>query len=151
MSDEELQRLLAEQSILIVASIGPDARPHLTALWYVVRDGRPWIFTYARSQKVRNLERVPQATLLIETGEDYGELRGAMMYVDATIHREPEVVADVAEQLFERYATRGREGGSGLDDETRKAVRSRTAKRVAVEFRPTRIASWDHAKLGGTY
>jgi PPOX class probable F420-dependent enzyme len=151
MSDEELSRLLAEESIIVVATTGRDGRPHLTALWYVVRESEPWIFTYASSQKVRNLERVPQATLLLEAGKDYGELRGAMIYADAVIHRDPDVIGDVAEQLFVRYSNRGREGGSGLDDPTRDAVRTRAAKRVAVQFTPTRIASWDHSKLGGRY
>jgi general stress protein 26 len=33
----------------------------------VPREGEIWIYTYAKSQKVRNLERDPRATLLIET------------------------------------------------------------------------------------
>jgi len=35
-----------------------------------------WIWTYAKSQKVRNLERDPRATVLVETGHEYSELRG---------------------------------------------------------------------------
>jgi len=47
-------------------------------LWalHVPRDGEIWIYTYAKSQKVRNLERDPRATLVLETGHEYGELRG---------------------------------------------------------------------------
>jgi PPOX class probable F420-dependent enzyme len=151
MSEHELERLLAEESIIVVGTTGRDGRPHLTALWYVVRDGEPWIFTYARSQKARNLERVPQATLLVESGSEYGELRGMMLYADAVIHRDLELVREVGEQLLARYADRGRHGAAGLDPATQEAVRSRTTKRVAVRFRPTRAVSWDHAKLGGTY
>ncbi len=151
MSEDELQRFLDEQRVLVVATDGHEGRPHLTALWYVMRDGEPWIFTYANSQKVRNLERSPRATLLLESGVEYAELRGATLYADATIHREPETVAEVAEELFARYEGRGRDGQPGIDDATTDAVRERVAKRVAVHFRPTRIVSWDHAKLGGTY
>ncbi len=151
MSEDELRRFLDEQKILVVATDGPDGRPHLTALWYVIRDGEPWIFTYASSQKVRNLERSPRATLMLETGVEYAEMRGATLYADATIHRDPELVAEVAEELFERYEGRGRDGQPGIDDATSDAVRQRVAKRVAVRFHPTRSVSWDHAKLGGTY
>jgi PPOX class probable F420-dependent enzyme len=151
MTEAELQGFLDEQEVIVVATDGHDGRPHLTALWYVMRDGDPWIFTYASSQKVRNLQRTPQATLLLETGVEYAELRGASLYVDATIHDDPDTVGDVAEELFTRYAARGQDGGPGLDDSTREAVRSRVGKRVAIHFRPTRVISWDHSKLGGTY
>ena len=48
--------------------MGPNGRPHLVPLWYVVDDGpalRGW--TYAKSQKAKNLERDPHATCGIET------------------------------------------------------------------------------------
>src|ERR687893_470954 len=59
MSDEELRAFLAEQMIVSCATTGPNGRPHLIALWYVP-DGtelRGW--TYAKSQKAKNVERDP--------------------------------------------------------------------------------------------
>ena len=53
MSDEEALAFLDEQLIVTCASIGPDGRPHLMPLWYVVRDGTLWAWTYGKSQKVR--------------------------------------------------------------------------------------------------
>jgi PPOX class probable F420-dependent enzyme len=151
MASDELERYLAERTTLVVATTGRDERPHLVALWYVIRAGEPWIFTYAASQKVRNLERVPNATLMVESGTDYEELRGATLYADAKIHRDSELVAQVGEELFLRYANRGRDGRAGLDEATLAAVRSRATKRVAIQFSPTRVVSWDHSKLGGRY
>ena len=58
-----------------------------------------WAWTYAKSQKVRNLERDPRATLQIEDGEQYHELRGVMIEAEATIHRDTEVVAGVGAEL----------------------------------------------------
>ena len=40
------------------------------------RRGRIAFWTYGRSQKIRNLERDPRISLLVEDGEDYFELRG---------------------------------------------------------------------------
>ena len=40
-------------------------------LWYVVRDGELWSWTYAKSQKVRNLERDRRCTLQVEAGDEY--------------------------------------------------------------------------------
>ena len=63
-----------------------DGWPHLMPLWYLVRDGEIWAWTYAKSQKVRNLERDPRATLQVEDGEQYTELRGVMIEAETVIH-----------------------------------------------------------------
>lgn len=155
MSPEECDRLLEEERILVVATLGRDGWPHLMPLWYVVRGSEPWIFTYAKSQKVRNLERDPRATLLVETGDSYDEVRGLMLRARAELHRDLETVAAVGEELFARYE---RAAGKGprkppgtLDESMRQVVRERAAKRVAVQFRVESTASWDHAKLAGGY
>jgi PPOX class probable F420-dependent enzyme len=77
-----------EGSKLTLSTVGPDGGPHVTAMWYVLEDGEPWIFTHGKSQKVRNLERDPRATLLVEQGDNYERLRGAMLVCRAEIHRE---------------------------------------------------------------
>ena len=57
------------------------------AAWFVVRDGEIWCWTYRKSQKVKNIERDPRATLLIETGEEYPELRGIQIEARPTYPR----------------------------------------------------------------
>ena len=116
-------------------------------LWFVPRDGVVWIWTYAKSQKVRNLERDPRATVLLETGHEYGELRGAMIEAEAVIHRDFETVLGFAEELTVRYA----EGISSVEGDARAALEAQAPKRVAISFEPVKVATWDHRKLGGTY
>jgi hypothetical protein len=116
-------------------------------LWYVPREGEIWVYTYAKSQKVRNLERDPRATLLLETGHEYGELRGVMIEAEAEIHRDLDQVFGVAEALTLRYA----EGLERVEGDAREALKGQARKRVGIRFRPVRTASWDHRKLGGTY
>jgi PPOX class probable F420-dependent enzyme len=148
MSDAELQDFLSEQKIVSVATIGPKGRPHLVPLWYVVDgdDLRGW--TYAKSQKAKNLERDPHATLQVEDGVDYAELRGVMFECDVEIERDPEKVADYGMALFGRYGP-GVEGE--VPDEVRQMVLKQAEKRIGLRFVPTRTVSWDHSKLGGTY
>ena len=69
MSDAEVASFLEQQRVVICATNGPHGWPHLMPLWYVVRDGELWAWTYAKSQKVRNLERDREATLQVETGD----------------------------------------------------------------------------------
>jgi hypothetical protein len=104
-------------------------------LWFVVRDGECWGWTYGKSQKVRNLERDPRCTLQVEAGESYGELRGVMIKARAEIVRSG--VAEIGNALSARYGD-----GSPVDERV-------AAKRVALRFRVQCVASFDHRKLVG--
>jgi PPOX class probable F420-dependent enzyme len=142
MTHDELRAFLAEQKVVTVATMGPNGRPHLMPLWYVV-DGdelRGW--TYAKSQKARNIERDPHATLQIEDGVDYAELRGAMFEADVEVERDPDKVAEYGTALFARYAP-------GAD--VHEMIEKQAQKRIGLRFVPTRTVTWDHRKLGGTY
>jgi PPOX class probable F420-dependent enzyme len=144
MADDEVLAFLEEQRTVVCATNGPRGWPHLMPLWYVVRDGELWAWTYAKSQKVRNLERDPRATLQVETGEQYQELRGVMLECETEIHRDTPLVQAFGEELFTRYV-----GGTGAD--WTEMVAAQAPKRVALQFAERRRASWDHGKLGGTY
>ncbi len=147
LSEPERLELLGQERIAVVSSLGPRGWPHSMPMWFVPRAGEIWIWTYAKSQKVRNLERDRRATVLIETGLEYGELRGVMIEAEAEIHRDGETVLGFAEELTLRYA----EGISTVEGDARAALEAQAPKRVAIRFEPVRTASWDHRKLGGTY
>src|SRR3954451_10417300 len=103
MSDEEVLAFLDEERVVTCATQGPRGWPHLMPLWYLVRDGEIWAWTYAKSQKVLNLERDPRATLQVEAGEQYQELRGVMRECDVVLHRDTPAVQAFGEALFVRY------------------------------------------------
>jgi PPOX class probable F420-dependent enzyme len=145
MTSDEIAAFLDEQRVVICATNGVHGWPHLMPLWYLVRGDEIWAWTYAKSQKVTNLERDSRATLQIEDGEQYHELRGVMIEAETMIHRETDDVATFGLELFKRYAP----GSSGADMSD--AVNAQASKRVALQFVPKRTASWDHRKLGGTY
>ena len=140
MSEDELAGFLGSQRTVTCATVGPGGRPHLAALWYLPVDGRVDCWTYAASQKARNLERDPRATLLTEAGATYQELRGASLECDAELVRDPELVLDVGMALAVRY-------GATPGPELRAGLAGQAAKRVGIRFRPTRVSSWDHRKL----
>ena len=147
LSEAEQLELLKSERVVVVSSLGPRGWPHSMPMWYVPRDGRIWVWTYAKSQKVRNLERDPRATLLVETGHEYTELRGAMIEAEAEIHRDLDTVSDFGKQLTVRYS----EGISSVEGDAAAALEAQAAKRVAIHFHPRRTATWDHRKLGGRY
>jgi nitroimidazol reductase NimA-like FMN-containing flavoprotein (pyridoxamine 5'-phosphate oxidase superfamily) len=63
MSEAEVAAFLEAERVITVATVGRDGWPHLMPLWYVLRDGECWAWTYAKSQKVRNLERDARCTV----------------------------------------------------------------------------------------
>jgi PPOX class probable F420-dependent enzyme len=147
LTDTELRELIDDERVVIVSSIGPRGWPHSMPLWYVPREGDVWIWTYAKSQKVKNLERDPRATLLIETGFEYGELRGVQIEAEAELIRDTGRIVDFAKELTVRYS----EGISSVEGDAAVALESQAPKRVAIHFHPRRVATWDHRKLGGVY
>jgi hypothetical protein len=159
MSANEVAAFLAEERTVTCASAGPRGWPHLMPLWYVLREApdggagpRIWAWTYAASQKVRNLERDPRATLQVETGEAYAELRGVMLECEAVIHRELDTVAPLGVAILLRNSVpRGTPAPTEIPPEARAAVEAQAPKRVGLEFVECRRVSWDHRKLGGVY
>ena len=146
LTPEEVSAFLAGQRVLNVASNGRDGWPHVTALWYVMRGTDPWIWTYRKSQKVKNLERDDRATALVESGTEYAELRGVMLMTRAHIEHDTERVLAFGEELFAKY-----QGGGSIDEAGREYLRAQAAKRVAIRFEVVETVSWDHSKLGGVY
>ena len=147
MTPEEVRALLAEERVAVVSTFGPRGWPHSMPMWFVPREDGIWIWTYAKSQKVRNIERDDRATLLIETGREYQELRGVMIEARAELHRDFDTVFGFAEELTLRYA----EGISSIEGDAREALIAQAPKRVAIRFNELRRATWDHSKLSGTY
>lgn len=149
LTDDELRDFLGSQVKVQVATIGPTGAPHLTTLFYAVQDdGRLAFWTYGRSQKIRNLERDPRVSCLVEDGRDYFELRGASLEGTAEIVRDPARIRDVGSRVAARMA--GVAALSELGDLGELAaaeVERQAAKRVAVVVSPDHVATWDHRKI----
>ncbi|HEX4034551.1 MAG TPA: TIGR03618 family F420-dependent PPOX class oxidoreductase [Solirubrobacteraceae bacterium] len=141
MSDAEVGAFLREQRVVAVATNGRDGWPHVMPLWYTVRDEHDvWIWTYAASQKVRNIERDPRATLSLETGERYEELRGVMLRAQAEIERDSDLVKALGTEIYSRYM-------GTLADDVVESIARQAPKRVGIRFAEVGRATWDHRKL----
>jgi nitroimidazol reductase NimA-like FMN-containing flavoprotein (pyridoxamine 5'-phosphate oxidase superfamily) len=156
MSDAEIAAFLTDERTVVCATLGPHGWPHLMPLWYVTRAASRgleiWAWTYAASQKMRNLERDPRATLQVESGEQYHELRGVMLECEVVIHRDLQTVSALGQEIFARYASpRGQAPVTELPADVGAMVDKQAAKRVAFQFVEHRRASWDHRKLGDVY
>jgi PPOX class probable F420-dependent enzyme len=145
LTEQEVQDLLAENIKVQVASNGHDGVPHLSTLFYIVRDGRIAFWTYARSQKIVNLERDPRVSALVEDGTDYFELRGVSITGRAEIIRDYDSIFSIGSEVA--TAMVNAESFEALGDIGREAVEKQAQKRVAVIVHPDKVASWDHRKM----
>ena len=147
MTPEEIQKYLESNKTIIINSNGPGGFPHPMPMWFVLEpDGCVRMTTYRSSQKVKNIQRDPRVSLLAESGTEYSELRGAVLYANAEIIDDLETVIDT---LVEASGM----GGAEPDQlaKMRDAMKDRASKRVVIRIKPDRIVSWDHRKLAGKY
>jgi nitroimidazol reductase NimA-like FMN-containing flavoprotein (pyridoxamine 5'-phosphate oxidase superfamily) len=147
LTREEQSQFLANGKTLYLASNGKDGFPHLIAMWYALDGDAILMTTYRRSQKVKNLERDPRTSILLETGATYDKLKGLFL------RGECEVIDDTETTLGTLGKVGARMSGSSAPPPASalEAMRHQASKRVTLRFRATKIASWDHSKLGGAY
>ena len=142
LTDEELEEFLTANMKVQVATNGPDGRPHLATLFYVMVEGRLFFWTYGKSQKIQNLRRDPRITCLVEDGEDYFELRGATVFGKARLIEDYDQLVDLGGRVARAMAQ-----GQDLGDLGDQIVAQQARKRVGVIVEPEKIASWDHRKM----
>jgi len=148
LSKPERMAFLESQKTIIIVSNSKEGYPHPMPMWFSFDDDETiYCTTFGKSQKVLNYRRDPKASLLVESGTEYAELKGVVYNARAEII---EATDQVVETLV-RINTRGR----SVSEEERRALTGavlKTAeKRVVLKFAPIKIISWDHSKLGGRY
>lgn len=148
LTDEEITDYLKSSRTMILVSNGKDGYPHPMPMWYWVDDeGIVYMTTFRKSQKINNIKRDPRVSLLVESGDAYQELKGLVIYSDAEIIDDIEYTAEI---MFNLSVARG-DAQSGQQEMIHDAMKKTAEKRVVMKFKPNRIVSWDHSKLGGVY
>ncbi|MCV7432788.1 pyridoxamine 5'-phosphate oxidase family protein [Mycolicibacterium bacteremicum] len=141
MADEEIAEFVNRSRTATMATVLPNGRPHLVAMWYAVLDGEIWFETKAKSQKAVNLRRDPTVTVMIEDGHTYDTLRGVSIDGTAEIIDDPDTNLRVGISVWERYT-------GPYTEEMKPFVEQMMNNRVCVRVVPQRTRSWDHRKLG---
>ena len=138
MTAEERDAFLTEERTCRVATISPDG-PHATPLWYVWSGGALWLTSLSRSQRWTDLMADPRIAVVVDAGEEYGELRGVELRgrveVVGEVPRtgEPVPELDAPEQAFaDRYS-----GGTIVRD----------GRHAWLRLVPDKVTSWDFRKI----
>ena len=147
LSPDELDELMHSSWNMRIATIGPGTRINLTPLWFGWAEGK--IFTYCRGQKVVNLRRNPECTILVDRNERFPELQGAMFQGSARVLETPEDEAaepgmdEIRVQMGAKYA--GGHGGPAKPKRNESTARGRNRRWVVLT--PAKTVSWDNFKL----
>ena len=139
MTTAELDDFLAGQRTCRVATVGARG-PHLTPLWYVWDGTALWLTSVVASQRWADLQRDPRVAVLVDTGEDYGELRGAELRGSVEVVGEVPRTGTQDERLAgpERLFARKYAGGDFMDHDGRHAW---------LRLVPDTITRWDFRKI----
>ena len=132
MGDEERRRFMMEGTRTgKVATVRPDASPHVTPNWFVLDGDDVVLMTGSRTTKGRNLRRDPRASLVVDDERP----PFAFVRVDGAA----ELSDDLGEMLPWSIAIAGRYMGPQLAESygRRNAVRGE----LLVRIRPRRIVS----------
>lgn len=144
MSDDEVRAFLDGRHTMNVATMNHDGTIHLVAMWYGFVGDDTAFWTFGKSQKIRNLERNPQITCLVESGDTYEQLQGVEIVGRAELVPDHDGKMAIGRSVFGRYI-------GEWSDEMQPYLEQTGAKRVGVIVRPERVVSWDHRKLEGAY
>ncbi|WP_223773407.1 pyridoxamine 5'-phosphate oxidase family protein [Streptomyces sp. 135] len=142
MTPDELDAFLSTERTCRVATVSADGAPHASTLWFAW-DGRSlWLYSITRSKRWADLRRDQRIAVVIDAGEEYGELRGVELSGTAEFvgesprTGEPCPELDVPERLFARKLF-------GLDE------MPHDGHHAWIRLTPDAIASWDFRKLAG--
>lgn len=149
LSDEQLEELMSSSWNMRIATIGPGSRINLTPMWFGWAGGK--IFTYGRGQKVTNLRRQHECSVLVDRNEKFPELQAASFQGAAIVLEDQ--AAELAEPDLQRARVQmGRKyaGGHGQpaaeDPPPNQATAAGDSNRWIV-FTPDKLVTWDNFKL----
>ena len=136
MSKEEVDAFLdSKPGWMMLTSQGRDGYPHTVPIGYF-RDGdRIFMGCWDNTQKVKNIERNPKVSLVIEDGKTMSDLRGILFRGDASVVREDEERLKIS-----RLAAKKR--GAPEDEWPTTA----SAGAVFIKVDSPRVTSWDYSK-----
>lgn len=144
MSSQAIQEFLRGPHVGVLSTIDRLGFPHSVGIYYSGGLDEMGMWVYGKSQKVRNVERDPRCSVLVEAGEPYADLKGVLLRGEARVERDRSVVYELGRVIYERYFYP--RTGIPFDQGPHERIAKQSEKRVCLMLTPQRVASWDHAK-----
>lgn len=145
LNSEEIDALMRSEGRMRIATIGPGNKINMTPMAFGWAGG--CVYTFGRGQKIANLRRNPTATVLVDVGSAWRELKGVMFHGTAKVlETSDDELADP--NLAEAQLNMGRKAGLNKDGQiVPHAATASGRSRRWIAFTPDTVVSWDNAKL----
>ncbi|MGH7985766.1 MAG: pyridoxamine 5'-phosphate oxidase family protein [Candidatus Binataceae bacterium] len=134
MSKRDIERLLREPNIAVVAVTAPDGAPHAVPTWYEFRRGEVCFITDASAFKCKCLMHDPRVSFCVDVRKP--------PYKAVILKGRVSLEEKVDDERMERVAIAYLGKRAGLD--YARQFRGETV--VVARFKPERTISWDYAK-----
>jgi len=137
--DEFALGILSGRHIAALATQRHDGLIHLTAMWYMYKDGNLFVTTNSKSRHFQNIDSRPSASLMIDTrkpGFEYG-----LTALGAANSIRGDDAQKLSRQIHERYLTE-----KALSDPETSALFA-SHDDVVIRLSPSSWVSWDMGQL----
>jgi PPOX class probable F420-dependent enzyme len=120
-----------------------DGMPIALPVWFAVEDRTVVLMTPAGTKKIARIRHDPRASFLVESGEQYVDLRGVHLTGQVEVVDDAAATARIEEAVNAKYGA-FRPPADSLPD----PAQAYYAKQVFLRFVPEgRILTWDNARL----
>jgi nitroimidazol reductase NimA-like FMN-containing flavoprotein (pyridoxamine 5'-phosphate oxidase superfamily) len=150
LDPEQIEEIMTSEWNLRIATHSPGDRINLTPMWFGWAGGR--IYIYGRGQKIANLRRQPECTVIVDRNEKFPELQALMFQGRATVLEDAEAeaadphLAEARVQMGRKY--NGGHGRDPVDDPPPNDATAGGRSRRWIVVVPERSVTWDNTKLG---
>ena len=152
LTPAQIDEIMLSEWNMRIATIGPKSRINLTPMWFGWGGGR--IYLYGRGQKVVNLRRNPNCSVIVDRNVKFPELQAIMLQGRATVLEDAAMesadpfLAEVRVKMGRKY-----NGGHGRAPAANPAANTATAggrNRRWIVLEPSHVVTWDNFKLPKT-
>jgi nitroimidazol reductase NimA-like FMN-containing flavoprotein (pyridoxamine 5'-phosphate oxidase superfamily) len=136
MTDEEVTAFLdSKPGWMILSTLGPNGYPHSVPIGYFRVGDDIYLGCRAGTQKIKNIERNPKVSLVLESGSTRRDIKGVLIQGDATVYSDAENVLRLSREAARRRGVADHE----LPQEPRPGA-------AYIRVEPKRIISWDYGR-----
>lgn len=133
MTPDELETLLSTERTARVATVSASGEPHVAPMWFIWSGGKLYVNSLRRSRRSSDLEAGSKVAVCVDAGEQYAELRGAVLYGSFADASDDPGLAEIRSMFGAKY-------WAGIQVPE---VRSH----LWLTLKPDRIVSWDFSKI----
>lgn len=153
LTAEEVDAAMHEIHYARIGTTGPGSRLNMTPMafsWTGGGVGKRHIYMWARGQKVANLRRNPECSVLVDDGESFARVRAILLHCkghvleDSAAEDSDDYLSEARIELGKKYRVAS---GPGVNSEEPWPGTARGRSWRWIRLEPYKIVTWDNKKI----